>query len=159
LGTAKAAEKLADLAVVVKAALDTPVGEHQIGLTAKGKLAGEDRVVESPVIKLNVVPPVALSGLPKEATVKPGATLEVKGKLARKPSMKGEITVTADGLPAGLKADPVKVPATSSDFTIKITADKAAKAATGNATVKAAFKAGDKDYPALTSPVAIKIVP
>jgi hypothetical protein len=145
LGTAKAAEKLADLAVVVKAALDTPVGEHQIGLTAKGKLAGEDRVVESPVIKLNVVPPVALSGLPKEATVKPGATLEV--------------TVTADGLPAGLKADPVKVPATSSDFTIKITADKAAKAATGNATVKAAFKAGDKDYPALTSPVAIKIVP
>jgi hypothetical protein len=159
LGTAKAAEKLADLAVVVKAALDTPVGEHQIGLTAKGKLGGEDRVVESPVIKLNVVPPVALSGLPKEATVKPGATLEVKGKLARKPSMKGEITVTADGLPAGLKADPVKVPATSSDFTIKITADKAAKAATGNATVKAAFKAGDKDYPALTSPVAIKIVP
>ena len=159
LGTAKVAEKAGELAVVFKTALDTPMGEHQIGLTAKGKLAGEDRVVDAPMIRLNVVPPVALSDVSKEATIKPGQTLEVKGKLARKPAMKGEITVTADGLPAGLKAEPVKVPATSGEFTLKITADKAAKAATGNATVKAAFKAADKDYPPLSAPVAIKIVP
>ncbi|MFM1800970.1 MAG: hypothetical protein RJA81_322, partial [Planctomycetota bacterium] len=44
-------------------------------------------------------------------------------------------------------------------FTLKLVADAAAKAGMGNATVKAAFKAGDKDYPALTSPIVVKITP
>jgi hypothetical protein len=155
----KVAEKVADFAVVLKAGVEVPIGEHIIGLTAKGKLAGEDRVVDAPVIKLNVVAPIVLEAVPKELSVKPGQTVELKGKLNRKPSAKAEVTVTIDTLPAGLKADPVKVAGDKSDFTIKITADKAAKVAMGNATVKAAFKAGDKDYPALTAPVAVKIVP
>ena len=155
----KVAEKVADFAVVLKAAVEVPIGEHIIGLTAKGKLAGEDRVVDAPVIKLNVVAPIVLEGVPKELSVKAGQTVELKGKLNRKPSAKAEVTLTIDTLPAGLKADPVKVAGDKSDFTIKITADKAAKVAMGNATVKAAFKAGDKDYPALTAPVAVKIVP
>jgi hypothetical protein len=60
----KVAEKVADFAVVLKAGVEVPIGEHIIGLTAKGKLAGEDRVVDAPVIKLNVVAPIVLEAVP-----------------------------------------------------------------------------------------------
>lgn len=160
LAANKVAEKVADFAVVLKSTTETPLGEHTIGLTAKGKLAGEDRVVDAPLVKLNVVAPIVMEGVAKELTVKPGQTVELKGKLNRKPSAKPEVTVTLDTLPAGLKAEPVKVAGDKAEFTLKIVADKAAKAAAGNATVKATFKAADnKDYPALTAPVAVKIVP
>lgn len=159
LAANKVAEKAAEFNCVLNSAIDTPLGEHVIGLTAKGKLAGADRVVDSPVIRLNVVPPIVLEGVAKETSVKPGQTVELKAKLTRKPSAKTEVTVTVEGLPAGVKAEPVKVAPETSDFTLKLVADAAAKAGMGNATVKAAFKAGDKDYPALTSPIVVKITP
>lgn len=160
LAANKVAEKVGDFAVVLKSTTETPVGEHSIGLTAKGKLAGEDRVVDAPLVKLAVVAPIVLEGVTKELSIKPGQTVELKGKLNRKPSAKTEVTLTIDTLPAGLKAEPVKVAGDKAEFTLKIVADKAAKAATGNAVVKAAFKASDnKDFPPLTAPVAVKIVP
>ena len=155
----KVAEKLTDFAVILKSGVEVPIGEHVIGLTAKGKLAGEDRVVDAPLVRLNVVVPMVMEGLAKELAVKSGQSIELKGKLNRKPSAKAEVTLTVDGLPAGLKAAPVKVAGDKSEFVIKLTADAGAKPVSGNATVKAAFKAGDKDYPALTAPVILKIVP
>lgn len=155
----KVAEKVADFSVILKSTVETPLGEHILGLTAKGKLAGADQVVDAPMVKINVVAPMVLEGVAKESTVKPGQTVDLKAKLVRKPSAKVEVTLTVDGLPAGVKAEAVKVAPDASDFTIKLVADAGAKAAMGNATVKAAFKAGDKDYPALTAPVVVKIVP
>lgn len=155
----KVAEKAADFNVVLKSTVETPLGEHLLALNAKGKLAGADQTVDAPLVKINVVAPIALDGVPKEVSVKPTQTIEIKAKLARKPSAKTEVTLTVDGLPAGVKAEPVKVAPDAADFVIKLVADAGAKAGMGNATIKAAFKAGDKDYPPVTAPVVVKIVP
>jgi hypothetical protein len=159
LAANKVPEKAADFSVALKSAVETPLGTHVVGLNAKGKLAGADQVVDAPVVKLNVVVPVAFEGVPKEVAVKPGQKAEIKGKLVRKPGVKPEITLTLDGLPAGVKAEPVKLGPDATDFAFTLTADAGAAAATANATIKTAFKAGDKDYPAQTAPVAVKVAP
>ena len=50
--------------------------------------------------------------------IKPGATVELKGKIVRKGTFDGPVTVKINGLPAGLKAEPVdrrrRLPSTSS---------------------------------------------
>ncbi len=159
LAAAKVPEKAGEFAVTLKSDIATPLGQHVLGLNAKGKLAGADQVVDAPVVKLNVVAPVAFEGVPKEIAVKPGQKAEIKGKLARKPAAKAEVTLTLDGLPAGVKADPVKLAPDATDFTFTLNADAKAAAATGNATIKTAFKANGKDYPAQTAPVAVKVAP
>jgi hypothetical protein len=155
----KVPEKAGEFGVTLKSGIETPIGQHIVGLNAKGKLAGADQVVDAPVIRLNVVLPIGLEGIPKEIAVKPGQKAELKGKLVRKPSMKAEVTLTLEGLPAGLKAEPVKLAPDAADFTFAITAEANAAAAMANATIKTAFKAGDKDYPPQTAPVAVKVAP
>ena len=54
---------------------------------------------------------------------RPGTTVEVKGKVVRKGAFKEPVTVKVNGLPAGLKADPVTVAADQSEFTLKVVAD------------------------------------
>ncbi|MBI1325282.1 hypothetical protein GC170_19130 [bacterium] len=159
LAANKVPEKVGEFTATLKSAVETPLGQHIVGLNAKGKLAGADQVVDAPVFKLNVVVPVAFEGVPKEIAIKPGQKVELKGKLVRKPAMKAEVTLTLDALPAGVKAEPVKLAPDKSDFTFTLAADEKAAAATGNATVKTAFKAGDKDYPAQTAPVVVKVAP
>ena len=65
--------------------------------------------------------------------IKPGATAELKGSIVRKGGYDGAVTVKINGLPAGLKADPVTVAGKESSFTVKVVADAKAAPTAANA--------------------------
>jgi Fe2+ transport system protein FeoA len=155
----KLAEKAAEAAVTVNTTTDLPVGSFTFGLIAKGKLGGADRTVAVPVVMLDVVRPATVELAAASLEVKAGATVEVKGKVVRNGPFKEPVAVKVNGLPAGLKADPVTVAPDAKEFTLKIVAEPNAAPATGGATVALAFQVNKKDYPAQTAPLAVKVLP
>lgn len=153
------AEKAAEGTVTVNTTTDHPLGNVSLVVVAKGKVAGAERSVVAPALTLNVVRPAAVELAAAAVEVKAGATVELKGKVARKGAFREPVTVKVNGLPAGLKADPVTVPPTASEFTLKLVADGKAAPATAAATVALAFQVNKKDYPAQTAPLSVKVLP
>jgi len=153
------AEKVATGSVTVTVAPEVPLGLMTIALTAKGKIADAERVFAVPAVTLNVVRPVAITLDAPSTEVKAGATVEVKGKVERKAPFKEPVTVKVTGLPAGLKADPVTVAPSESDFTLKIVADPKAAAASAAAGVAPGFQINKKDYATPPTTLAVKVVP
>jgi hypothetical protein len=151
--------KATEAAASINAAVEAPLGACTIALQAKGAIAGKERLIAIPAVTIEVVRPAALELSNASVEIKAGATVELKGKVARRGAFNEPATVKIDTLPAGLKADPVTVPPGQSDFTLKILAD--AKAAPAQATAQAtlAFQINKKDYPPTTSPLAVKVVP
>ncbi|WP_165245103.1 hypothetical protein [Paludisphaera soli] len=154
----KVAEKAdrADFAVVVAA--EAALGATTLGLSAKGKFGEVERTVEAPAFTLNVVRPIDLTLEAPAVEAAPGATVEIKGKLARRGAFKDAVVVKLDGLPAGLTAEPVTVAPESSDFVVKAVAAADAKPAEAAAKVLAAFQVDKKDYAFPPAPLAVKIV-
>ena len=96
---------------------------------------------------LTIVPPAPSSSPRPRSTSKPGATVEIKGKIVRKGGFDGPVTVKINGLPAGLKADPVTLTgATAMDFVVKIVADAKAAPASAKTQVAIAYQIDKKDY-------------
>jgi hypothetical protein len=157
LGEAKIAEKKDTADIVINAAPEAALGTMTIALVAKGKLAGADHTIAAPEITLDVVRPVALELGQPAIDVQAGQAVEVKGKLVRKGTFKEEVTVKLGKLPAGLKAEPVKVPPDQSEFTLKVESDAKAAAATAKAEVALVFQVAKKDYPATATPVEVKV--
>ena len=89
-------------------------------------------MIDLPAVTLNVVPPASLELAAKPLEVKAGTTVELKGKINRKGSFDAPVTVKINGLPAGLKADPVTVAGKEADFVIKVVAEAKAAAATAD---------------------------
>ncbi len=162
-GLAVAATPLAAKALegtaTVTAAPEAPLGLAVLTLTAKGNLGGKERTLAIPAVTVEVVRPAAVELAAPRAEVKAGATVEVKGKVARKGPFAEPVTVKLDGLPAGTKADPVVVPPGQSDFTLKIAADPKAAPAEATAKLTLAFQVAKKDYPGPTAPLVVKILP
>ncbi len=154
---ASIAEKAGEGKVTVTAAVAAPLGTSTIVLQAKAKLGGADRVFDLPAITLNVVPPAALELAAKLLEIKPGTTAELKGKINRKGSFDAPVTVKINGLPAGLKADPVTVAGKESNFVVKVVAEPKAPAATADTRVALAFQVEKKDYSMTPSPLAVKV--
>jgi hypothetical protein len=152
------AEKAAEGKVTVTAAVAAPLGTTTIVLQAKAKLGGADRVLDLPAVTLNVVPPASLEIAAKLLEIKPGATVELKGKINRRGSFDAPVTVKINGLPAGLKADPVTVAGKDSSFIMKVTADAKAPAATADTRLALAFQVEKKDYTVAPTPLAVKVV-
>jgi hypothetical protein len=153
-------EKESEAAVTVGTTTDLPLGDVSFALLVKGKLAGVDRTAAVPAVTLRVVKPAELEMSVKVVEIKPGATAELKGKLTRKGAFKNKVTVKVNGLPAGLKAEPVTVAADDTEFTLKLSADPKAAPATASASVALAFQVNKKDYPAPPSaPLAVKVLP
>jgi len=69
------------------------------------------------------------------------------------------VTVKVAGLPAGLKADPVTLAPTESDFALKIVAEPSAAAASAAATVAPGFQINKKDYATPPAALAVKVLP
>jgi hypothetical protein len=157
LGDAKIAEKKDDAAIVVNAAPEAPLGTMSIALLAKGKLAGAEHTIAVPEITLNVVRPVLLELAAPGIEVNAGEPVEVKGKITRKGTFKEEVTVKLDKLPAGLKAEPVKVAPDQSEFTLKVESDAKAAAADAKADLALVFQVAKKDYPIPATPLAVKV--
>ncbi len=153
------AEKAATGSVTVNAAPEAPLGLMTIALTAKGKIANAEQVFAVPAVTLNVVRPAAITLAAPGAEVKAGATVEVKGKVERKAPFTEAVTIKVTGLPAGLKADPVTVAPTDSDFTLKIVADPKAAPASAAAGVVPGFQINKKDYATPPVALAVKVLP
>ncbi len=151
------AEKAADGSAPVSVALEAPLGMSTIVLTAKGKIGGKDRTLALPAVTVNVVRPASVE-LARSLDVKPGSSIEVKGKLVRKGAFKEPVTVKLEGLPAGLSATPATVPPDKTEFAVKLVADPKAPASSANARVVLAFQVNKKDYPTPPSPLAVKVV-
>ena len=98
------------------------------------------------------------SSRPPQLEIKPGTTVELKGKIVRKGSFDAPVTVKINGLPAGLKADPVTVAGKDSSFVIKVVAEAKAPAATADTRVALAFQVEKKDYPVAPYPLAVKVL-
>jgi hypothetical protein len=143
----------------VNAAPEAPLGQSIVVLTAKGSVGGKEKILAIPAVTLEVVRPAAVELSGPSTEVKAGTTVEFKGKVARKGPFKEPVTVKVDGLPAGLKADPVIVPPDQSEFTLKLVADPKAAAGQGTAQVALAFQINKKDYPVPPAPLAVKVIP
>ena len=154
------AEKKNEATLAINTAIEHPIGTVSIAIQSKAKLNGAQETLAAPTITLNVVRPATLEVAAKAVELKQGATVEIKGKIARKPGFAEPVTVKMNGLPTGLKAEPVTLKPDATEFTLKLVADaKAAPAASNGATVALAFQIAKKDYPAsITAPVAIKVV-
>ena len=152
-------ENASEGAATVNTPIEAPLGPMNVVVTAKGKLADRDVTILAPAVAVEVVRPATLEIASPSVEVKPGEGVEIKGTLVRKPAFKEPVKITINGLPGGLKADPVDLAPDASEFTLKIQADPGAGAASANVQVAPAFKIGDKDYPFPAGSVAVKVVP
>lgn len=145
--------------VTVNAAVETAIGPMTIGLTAKGKFDKVEQTFAMPAVTLNVIRPAAIELAAPSFEARAGATTELKGKIVRHGPFKEPVTVKLSGLPAGLKAEPVKVAPDQSAFVVPIVADAKAAAAQTSANVSMAFQVNKKDYTTPPSPLTVKVVP
>jgi hypothetical protein len=115
--------------------------------------------VAAVMIPIEVVRPVRLELTDNDVTLEPGATVELRGKLSRAAPFAEVVEVSLDGLPAGVQAERVKVPADATDFTITL---KAAANATPAAQVRPVavpgFKLGGKDHLGAPVPLILKVL-
>lgn len=152
------AEKSAQGKVVVNTTLEASLGTMTIAFQAKGKFAGGEQTMAIPAVTLKLVRPAELVLSTPAIEVKPGTTAEIKGRVERKGSFNEPVTVKLNGLPAGLKAEPVVVAPGAADFVVKILADaKTAAGSTGTQLV-AVYQVGKKDYPASPLAVPVKVL-
>ena len=159
VAAATVADKATEGKVTVKTTVATPVGTMTIGLLAKGKIAGAEKTFGLPAVTLSIVPPATVELAAPELEIKPGGTVELKGKIVRKGAFDGPVTVKVSGLPAGLKAEPVVVPASASSFVVKVAADAKAAAASAKAQVAIVYQIEKKDYPVPPAALAVKVLP
>lgn len=153
------AEKASTSTVAINAAVEAPLGAMTIALQAKGKFAAGEQTISVPAVTLNVVRPAEVSLAASSVEVKAGATSEIKGKVLRKDPFKDPVTIKVNGLPAGLKADPITVASGVAEFALKVVAD--AKAAASSATVQVvpSYQVNKKDYPPSPVPLSLKVLP
>src|SRR5262249_6995665 len=135
------------------------LGTMTLALQAKGKFANADWTIAVPAATVSVVRPASVELAAPSVEVKPGATAEVKGNLVRKGTFQEPVTVRINGLPSGLKADPVTVAGAASAFAVKLIADPQAAATSATAQVVLGFQVQKKDYPVPPTPLAVKVLP
>jgi hypothetical protein len=92
-------EKAASGTITVSTAVEAPLGTMTIALQAKGKFEGREQTISIPAVSLNLVPPAEVTLAATAVEVKPGATVEVKGKVQRKGVFKEPVTIKINGLP------------------------------------------------------------
>jgi len=153
------ADKATEGKVTINAALAAPLGTMTIVLQAKGSFAGAERTLDLPAVTLAIVPPASVELAAPAIEVKAGATVELKGKIVRKGTFDGPVTVKINGLPAGLKADAVTVAGGASSFVVKVVADAKAAATSAGTQVALAFQVEKKDYTVPPTPLAVKVLP
>ncbi len=155
----KVDEKSEAVAVRVQSAVEAPLGTSTLALQAKGKVAGTDRTLVAPLVTIAIVRPASVELSAPAVEVKAGQTVEVKGRIVRKGTFNEPVTVRLNGLPAGLKADPVTLAAGAKDFGLRIVAEAKAAPASAGAQVVVAFQVNKKDYPVPPTPLSVKVLP
>ncbi|GIW87843.1 MAG: hypothetical protein KatS3mg108_2167 [Isosphaeraceae bacterium] len=156
----KIAADAADGTITVNLDPGAALGQTTLGLLAKGKFQDRNQTFAIPPFTLKVVRPIRVELAAASLEVKPGQTAELAGKLIRHGPFREPVTLSLNGLPAGLKAEPVTVAPETGDFVLKVEAATDAPAAEAAVQLAPApFKVADKDYTAPPTPLTIKVVP
>jgi hypothetical protein len=108
-------------------------------------------------VTLQVVRPVLIEMATPSVSLQPGATAELKGKLIRKGGFKDPVTINVDGLPKGLKADPVTIEGDAVEFSLNVVAEADAAEAKADAKLAPAFQINKKGYATPPTPVSVQI--
>jgi len=130
LKPATAAVNAAQASFTVSATPKVPEGRGlDLVIQGKAKVNNKDEVVLGWAVRVNVVRPFLVELSAPAVTLKPGQTVQVKGRIQRRPVFREAVQLKLDGLPAGVTLTaPLKaVPAGQSDFQFELRAD--AKAA------------------------------
>jgi hypothetical protein len=151
-------EKAASGTITVNTTVEAPLGAMTITLQAKGKFAGGEQEIALPAVMLNLVRPAEVTLAAAVVEVRPGTTVEVKGKVHRKGAFQEPVTIKLNGLPAGLKADAVTVAPSASDYTVTIVADPKAAPTSADVRLASAYQVNKKDYPTTTLPLSVKVL-
>jgi hypothetical protein len=152
------ADKALEGNITVQTAVAASLGTLTVGLQAKGKFGGTEQTFALPAVTLTVVPPATALLTAASLEVKPGATALVEGKIMRKGAFNGPVTVKINGLPAGLKADPVTVAGGATSFSVKIAADAKAPPSSAASQVALVYQIEKKDYSVPPAPLAVKVL-
>jgi hypothetical protein len=118
-----------ELVVLVPPELSSPA--YDVAVQAELLSPDKQKVLATAyttVRRLEVKRPVALA-LDGQARIdaRPGAAVEVAGTVKRADDVKGDVTVTLTGLPAGITVPPVTVKAADTAFRVKFTLPPATK--------------------------------
>lgn len=160
IAAATIAEKAGETPITLSASTDAPMNQATIGLVAKGKIDGQDLTLAIPGVTIAIARPAELALDRAKVEIKSGQTVEIKGKFTRRSPFAEPATIQLKGLPAGLKADPVKVEPGAGEFTLKLVADAKIAAAKVNANATASFQINKKDYSNTTpAPLAVEAIP
>jgi hypothetical protein len=162
--------------VKVTAAADAPLGQLMVSLVARAATPGGDPAarrgaaavdqratappptVAADMITVEVVRPASLELAVEEIALKPGATAELKGRITRVAPFAQDVEVKLEGLPAGVKAEPVKVAAKASEFTLTLRAAADTARVEAHARVVLAFRLGDMPYSSAPRPLSLKVL-
>jgi len=144
--------------LTVAASREAPLGPASVAFRAKGTVGGgRDVAIDIPLVTFEVVRPVALELGADTLALEAGSTAELQGILIRRGPFDGQATLTLEGLPKGLAAEPITLPGDQSRFTIPITAQPDAPEATATTRVSAAFQLDGGDDPPSTASVEIRV--
>ena len=155
----KLAAKALEGVITLNTNPDLTPGPLVVVFTAKGKFGDRERTLALPAVTLGVVRPATIEPTAPRLEVYAGGSSDARGKVLRRGAFHEPVTVKLDGLPAGLRANPVVVPPDATDFALKITADSKATPFEAQAKLILAFQVGKKDYPTPPTPLAVKVVP
>ncbi len=155
----KLGAKAVEGAITLNTTADLPIGPVVVVFTAKGKFGDRERTVAIPAVTLDVVRPATLEATSAKLEVIAGASSDARGKILRRGAFREPVTIKLEGLPAGLKADPVVVPPEAGDFVLEINADPKATPVEAQAKLALVFQVNKKDYPTPPTPLLIKVVP
>jgi hypothetical protein len=166
--------------VKVTAAADAPLGPLVVGLVAQAPSQGgapatrrgtgaatargpappppPPPAVAAAMIAVEVVRPASLELAATEIDLTPGNSAALRGKVTRVAPFAQEVEVKLDGLPAGVKAAPVKVAADASEFTLTLEAAGDAVPTTTPASAVLAFRLGDKNAAGAPVPLSVKVL-
>ena len=156
--TGTIAEKANEGAANLTLPAESPFAPATLFLNAKGKVGGKDVSLMIPSVTIDVVRPVSVELSVSAVEVKAGGSVEVKGKIVRKPVCKEPVTVELAALPAGVKGPSMVVPPEATEFTLKLDADAAAAASQATSQVAIKFQINKKDYATPTTGLTIKVI-
>ena len=156
---AKLDDKAAEVAVNLSAAPEAALGKVSMVLVGKGTIGKRPTTIAAPALTLEVVRPAAVELAVPALEVKAGGSGTLKGKVVRRGGFREAVVVKVTGLPAGLKCDPVTVAADASEFSLAISAEEKAAAATANASVTPTLSVDKKNYPSPAATLALRVLP
>jgi hypothetical protein len=163
--TIKSGENVAKITLTPK--LDSEVGTRTVVFRAEATVDGRRSSTYTQPMPVNVVafPLVVSSTLSRlSVTVLPPGTTsaageaETKIKVDRRAGFSGDVDLTIDGLPSGIKAELGKIPAGSTETTLSLHAtEKAAIGTNFSFVVVGAAVFNDRNYKSRTGQIALSV--